>query len=257
VVTLRIEPQRIDLVLTLVRRQLVLRYRRSVLGIAWSQLAPLALLGVLAFVFSVVVPLRIPHYALFVIVGLLPWSWFASGISAATESVVEGRDLVRLPGFPTTLLPVVAVTTHLVHFLLALPALVAVVLIVLHQLPLTLAALPLVLVVQFLVMVAPSYLLAAMNVRHRDVSHLVAVALLPLFYASPVFYRVEQVPSRYHWLYDVNPLAQLIVAYRDVLLFGRWPAWGGLAAVAAAATVFALLCRRQFERLAPSFPELL
>ena len=254
---LRLEPQRLDLVLTLVRRQLILRYRRSALGIAWSQVAPLALLGVLAFVFSIVVPLRIPHYALFVIVGLLPWTWFASGIAAATDSIVEGRDLVRLPGFPTTMLPVVAVTTHLVHFLLALPALVIVLMIVLHQLPLALAALPLVLAVQFLVMVAPAYLLAAMNVRHRDVSHVVAVALLPLFYASPVFYRVEQVPARYHWLYDVNPLSQLIVAYRDVLLFGRWPAWGGLAVVAAAAIVVAQLCRRHFARVAPAFAELL
>jgi len=256
-VTLRLEPQRIDLVHTLVRRELVLRYRRSVLGMAWSQVGPLALLGVLAFVFSIAVPLRIPHYPLFVVVGLLAWTWFASGISAATDSVVQGRDLVRLPGFPTTLLPVVAVTTHLVHFLLALPALVVVLAIVLHQFSLTLVALPIILVVQFLVTVAPAYLLAALNVRHRDVSHLVAVALLPLFYASPVFYRVEQVPSRYHWLYDVNPLAQLIVAYRDVLLFGRWPAWGSLAVVAVAATVVAQLSRQHFERVAASFPELL
>lgn len=254
---LRIEPQRVDLVLTLVRRQLVLRYRRSALGIAWSQLAPLALLGVLSFVFSIVVPLRIPHYALFVIVGLLAWTWFASGISAATDSIVEGRDLVRLPGFPTTLLPVVAVTTHLVHFLLALPALVVVLAIVLHQLPVPLVSLPLILAVQFLVTVAPAYLLAAMNVRHRDVSHFVAVALLPLFYASPVFYRVEQVPSRYHWLYDVNPLAQLIVAYRDVLLLGRWPDWSSLAVVAVAAAVVTQLTRLHFKRVAPSFPEML
>ena len=255
--TLPIEPQRLDLVLTLVRRQLVLRYRRSVLGIAWSQVGPLALLGVLTAVFSIVVPLQIPHYALYVIVGLLPWTWFASGISAATDSVVDARDLVRLPGFPTALLPAVAVTTHLVHFLLALPALIVVLTIVLHQFPLTLAALPLVLVVQFLVTVAPAYLLAAWNVRHRDVSHLVAVALLPLFYASPVFYGVDQVPSRYHWIYDVNPLAQLLVAYRDVLLFGRWPAWRGLAILAAAALVIARLSRRLFERVSPSLAELL
>jgi lipopolysaccharide transport system permease protein len=257
VVNIRVDPQRIDLVRTLVWRQLVLRYRRSLLGIAWSQLGPLALLGVIAFVFSVVVPLDIPNYALFVIVGLLSWTWFASGITAATESVVESRDLVRLPGFPATMLPVVAVATHLMHFLLALPVLLVVILVVQHGLSVTLVALPLVLGVQFLVTLAPAYLLAAVNVRYRDVGHLVGVALLPLFYASPVFYGLAQVPERYHWVYDVNPFAHLLKAYRDVLLVGNWPDWAALATVAGIAAVVAVLCRRQFRSTAPTFAELL
>jgi lipopolysaccharide transport system permease protein len=257
VVTDWVDPQRIDLVRTLVWRQLVLRYRRSLLGIAWSQLGPLALLGVLAFVFSVVLPLDIPNYALFVIVGLLAWTWFASGITAATDSVVESRDLLRLPGFPATLLPVVAVTTHLMHFLLAIPVLLVVILVVQHGLSVTLVALPLVLAVQFLVTLAPAYLLAAVNVRYRDVSHLVGVALLPLFYASPVFYGIAQVPDRYHWVYDINPFAHLLQSYRRVLLTGDWPDWGALAALAGIAVVVALLCRRHFRNTAPTFAELL
>lgn len=252
-----VDPQRIDLVRTLVWRQLVLRYRRSLLGIAWSQLGPLALLGVIAFVFSVVVPLDIPDYALFVIVGLLAWTWFASGITAATESVVESRDLVRLPGFPSTLLPVVAVATHLMHFLLALPVLLAVILVVQHGLSVTLVALPVVLVVQFLVTVAPAYLLAAANVRYRDVGHLVGVVLLPLFYASPVFYGTAQVPERYRWVYELNPFAHLLEAYRGVLIDGEWPHWGALAAVAGIAGAVAVLCRWHFRNTAATFAELL
>jgi lipopolysaccharide transport system permease protein len=252
-----VDPQRIDLVRTLVWRQLILRYRRSLLGIAWSQLGPLALLGVISFVFTSVVPLGIPHYALFVIVGLLSWTWFAAGIVSATDSVVEARDLVRLPRFPTALLPVVGVASQLVQFLLALPVLVLAIVIVLHRLPITVVALPIVIAVQFLITIAPAYLLAAVNVRYRDVGHLVGVALLPLFYASPVFYATSQVPSRFHWVYDVNPLALVLGAYRDVLLAGRWPAWGDLAIVAAGAAVVAVAARRHFVTVAPEFAELL
>lgn len=252
-----IDPQRVDLLRTLVWRDLVLRYRRSVLGIAWSQVGPLALLGVLAFVFSVVVPLHIPHYALFVIVGLLAWTWFASGLTAGIDSVVTARDLVRLPGFPTALLPVIAVSTHLMHFLLALPVLLLAVGIVLHGLSVTLVALPLVIAAQFLVTLAPTYLLAAANVRYRDISHVVGVALLPLFYASPVFYDAGRVPERYHWIYDVNPLAILLDAYRNCVVAGRWPHWSSLAAVIVVAAAAVVGSWRIFDRASPDFAELL
>lgn len=256
-VTSAIDTQRVDLLRTLVWRDLVLRYRRSVLGIAWSQIGPLALLGVLAFVFSVVVPLHIPHYALFVIVGLLAWTWFSAGLTAGIDSVVAARDLVRLPGFPAALLPAVAVTTHLMHFLLALPVLLLIAGIVLHGLSVTVIAMPLVLVAQFLVTLAPAYLLAAANVRYRDISHVVGVALLPLFYASPVFYDAARVPDRYHWLYDNNPIAILLDAYRNCLLFGRWPHWTSLGAVALVAAVATVASLRVYNRAAPDFAELL
>jgi lipopolysaccharide transport system permease protein len=242
---------------TLVWRDLVLRYRRSVLGIAWSQVGPLALLGVLAFVFSVVVPLHIPHYALFVIVGLLAWTWFSAGLTSGIDSVVAARDLVRLPGFPATLLPVIAVSTHLMHFLLALPVLLLIVGIVLHGLSVTVIALPLVIGTQFVVTLAPAYLLAAANVRYRDISHTVGIALLPLFYASPVFYDAARVPDRYHWIYDVNPIAILIDAYRDCVLFGHWPDWGSLTTLAVVAAAVTIAGRRMYAHFAPEFAELL
>jgi lipopolysaccharide transport system permease protein len=256
-VTASVDPQRVDLLWTLVWRDLVLRYRRSVLGIAWSQIGPLALLGVLAFVFSKIVPLGIPHYALFVIVGLLAWTWFSAGLTAAIDSVVTARDLVRLPGFPAALLPAIAVTTHLMHFLLAVPVLLLIVGIVLHGLSVTVIALPLVIASQFLVTLAPAYLLAAANVRYRDVSHIVGVALLPLFYASPVFYDADRVPDRYRWIYDNNPIAILLDAYRNCVLFGRWPHWTSLGTVTVLAAAAVVASRRIYNRAAPDFAELL
>lgn len=247
--------RRADLLVELVLRDLRLRYRRSALGAAWSQLGALATLGVLWFLFTRVVPLGIPDYAVFVFAALLAWTWFSAALLAGTGSVVEARDLLRRPGFPVGLLPAVAVTTHLVHYLLALPVLLAAVAVGTGRVPPTAVALPAVLAVQFLLTLGPAYLLAAANVRFRDVAHLVSVSLLPLFYASPVFYGAAQVPSRFHLFYDLNPLAQLFAAYRAVLLEGRWPAWDALAAVAGAGAALAAVGGWAFAAAAHRFPE--
>lgn len=243
-----------DLLGELVLRDMRLRYRRSALGLAWSQLGPLVLLGVLTFVFSHVVPLGIPSYALFVYIGLLAWTWFAAAIVGVTESIVSNRDLVRRPGFPPALLPVATVTTHLVHFALALPIVVVVSALDggLHP---SLLALPLVVAVQFLLLLGPGYLFAAVNVELRDVSHLIGVLLVPLFYATPVFYDVSSVPARYRTLYGLNPVNRLVTAYRDVFLYGRWPDPLPLVVIALVAVALVLFGRRVFTAGADRFAE--
>jgi len=243
-----------DLIRELVLRDLRLRYRRSVLGVAWSQLSPLVLLAVLTFVFRVVVPLDIPHYALFVYVGLLAWTWFSGAITAVTGAIVDNRDLVRRPGFPVSLLPVSTSLTHVAYFTLALPV-VLVVAQIERGWSAPLIALPLVALVQFLLVLGPGYLLAALEVELRDVGHLIAVALIPLFYATPVFYSTAQVPERYRTLYGLNPVNRLITAYRDVVVAGRWPDPVPLAVIAAASVASVVVGRRIFERGAHRFAE--
>lgn len=245
---------RADLLSELVRRDLRLRYRRSALGLAWSQLGPLVLLGVLTFVFTRVVPLDIPSYPLFVYTGLLAWTWFAGAIVGVTESIVANRDLVRRPGFPPAILPVSTVSTHLVHFALALPLILIVSAVDVGVHP-SLMALPAVMAVQFLLLLGPGYLLAAVNVELRDVSHLVGVLLVPLFYATPVFYDVAQVPARYRMLYGLNPINRLVVAYRDVLVDGRWPAPVPLVVITVVGLALVALGRRVFNAGAARFAE--
>jgi lipopolysaccharide transport system permease protein len=203
-----------------------------VLGVAWSQVGPLALLVVITFVFTRVVPLRIPNYAVFVFAGLVTWTWFQTGIVAATECVVTSADLVRRPGFPLALLPVVAVGTSMVHYLLALPVLLVAVVVTTGRLPATVVALPVIITVQYVVMLGPAYLLAAVHARFRDTAHIVGVLMLPLFWGSAVFYDARSVPARFRLLFDLNPVAQLVTAHRDVLLRGHWPEGTTLATLA-------------------------
>lgn len=212
-----------DLFRELVARDFKLRYKRSLLGIFWSLLVPLAQLLILYFVFTVVLPINIPHYLTFLFTGLLPWTWFQGGLSAASGAIVENRELVKQVGFPAAILPVITVTSHLIHFLLAFPIL-AVFLLIEGYIPNSaLLALPLVIILQFVLTVSLGYLVATFQVSFHDTQYLLGIALLLLFYLTPVFYDVHNVPAKYQTLYHLNPLVHIIGAYRTVLIEREWP----------------------------------
>src|SRR6266487_6216185 len=138
-----------DLLRELVARDMKLRYKRSVLGIVWSMLNPLLQLLVFYFVFGLLLPLNIPHYPSFLFTGVLVWSWFQSSLLCATGAIVDNRELIKRPGFPIAILPTVTVTSHLIHFLLAIPALLICVLLDVGHITIAVIALPIVIVLQF------------------------------------------------------------------------------------------------------------
>lgn len=254
--TVRVEggrSQAADLLRELVGREIRLRYSGSVLGLGWSQVSALAQVAVLMFVFSRVVRLGIPNYPAFVIVGMIPWLWFVGGVGAAAESVVSGRDLVRRPGFPSAVLPLVSVGTSFINFALTLPVMLIAVGVVTGRLPVTAAMLPVVAAVQLLVMLGPAYLVATLNVFLRDTGHLVSILLGLLFYATPIFY--QHVPGRYHLILTLNPMAHLVAAYRRLLLDGSMPSWPGLLTLALGGAVASYLCYRLFAHRRRWFAE--
>jgi lipopolysaccharide transport system permease protein len=214
---------RYDLLYELVARDLKLRYKRSVLGIAWSLLNPLLQLLVFAFVFGTVLPLGIPDYVPFLFTGILAWTWFHGALLTATSSIVDNRDLVKRPGFPAAVLPAVAVTSHGIHFLLAMPILFG--FLWLHGSPLTsaLLALPAVIALQFVLTVSLAYLVGALHVTFRDTQYLVALALQLLMFLTPVFYDAGRIPALDRASYRMNPMVHLCDAYRAILLRGEYP----------------------------------
>ncbi len=230
-----------DLLFELVQRDMRLRYKRSLLGVLWSLLNPLLQLLVFQFIFAIVLPLNIPHYALFLFTGLLAWNWFQSALIEATGSIVDNRDLIRRPGFSNTILPLVPVTSNFIHYLLALPVLLAFMLF--SGIPLRPAVLflPLVLAVQFLVTLSLAYVVAALHVQFRDTRYLLGIALLLGFYLSPVFYDPGSIPQAYQAIYHLNPMVTMIESYRNLLIDGSLPPLNtlGITAVAGVAALFA------------------
>jgi len=210
-----------------------LRYKRSVLGIVWSMLNPLLQLLVFYFVFGLLLPLNIPHYASFLFTGVLAWNWFQSSLLFATGAIVDNRELIRRPGFPIAILPTVTVTSHLVHFLIALPILLICVMLDVGHITSAIIALPLVIALQFVLTLSLAYFIATFHVSFRDTQYLLGVLLQLLFFLTPIFYNLVAIPEQFQSLLALNPMVSLIEAYRAILIHGQWPSSLSLIGLAA------------------------
>lgn len=247
--------QRIDLLRELVVRDIQILYKRSALGLAWTLINPLLQLAVFAFVFQLVLPVNVPKYSSFVFSGLLVWNWFQGSLFQATGVITNNRALIRQPGFPAAILPVVTVTTGLIHFTLALPILLVFMTIDGIELKPIILAMPLLLALQFVFTVSLTYPLAAINVTFRDTQHILGVILQLFFYLTPLFYDLKSVPEHLRLVYHLNPVVILVEAYRSILIQGVQPDWLPLGIVGVVSAVLLPIGHQIFKRQGDRFVE--
>lgn len=212
-----------DLLRELVSRDIKLQYKRSVLGIIWSFITPLMQLVVYYFVFGIVFAVDIPNYVAFIFSGVLVWTWFQMSLFRGASSITDSRELIRQPGFPSAILPIVAVSTNLVNFLLSLPILLVVVGYQTHWINPTILVLPGLIAIQFLFTLSLVYFVAALNVTFRDTQHILGVLLNIFLYLTPILYETNIVPEKVRSIYTLNPMVHIIDAYREILLHSSLP----------------------------------
>jgi lipopolysaccharide transport system permease protein len=244
-----------DLLVSLVGRDLKVRYKRSVLGMAWSLVNPLAQLLVFVFVFGRVLDLGGARYAAFVFTGVLAWGWFSATITQGAGAIVENRQLIRRPGFPSAILPVVTVTTNLIHFLLALPVLLVFALIDGSTFGWSVLMLPVVIAVESVLILGITFVVATLQVTFRDTAHLAGLALLMLMYLTPVFYDPSVVPAAYRDLYQLNPMVHVLSSFRSIVVDGEVPALLPLVAVAVVGAALLGVGYAMFSRARAGFVE--
>jgi lipopolysaccharide transport system permease protein len=252
-----------ELFKNLFRRELQVRYRGSSLGLLWTLIYPLVLMVGYWLLFSLLLKaVSVENYPLFVISGLISWTFFQSAVQMSSTSLLGQANLVKQVRFPRQLLPLSVVATNLTTFLVMFAIVVPVNLIVRPETRSTFwAALPLVLPLVALAS-GLAIVVAGATVIFRDVEHLLATILVPWFILTPIFYTFDQLPglSENEWIADVlyygNIVAPIVEAIRDPIFFGRLPAASdvvyavavAIAALAAGAVVF----RRLDDRLAAS-----
>ncbi|MEM1027314.1 MAG: ABC transporter permease [Planctomycetota bacterium] len=213
-----------DLLVVLVLKELRVRYKRTVLGYAWSLLQPLAFAVVYYVVFKQF--LRIPtgdvNYTLFLICGLFSWQWFANGVVSSTVALVGNGPLITKVKFPRVYAVLSGVVNDTIHFLLAAPVVFVFLLAFGHKAHWSwLWLLPALLLVQLTMVMGLSLLLATLNLFLRDLERLVTIAVLMLFHLTPVVYPSAMIPEGYRWILYVNPMGALTVAWREAFLYGR------------------------------------
>lgn len=245
------------------RREILNRYAGSVSGVAWTLLHPLAQLAIYAFVFSRIFRVGVPagyervDYLSFVAVALWPWLMFTEGLSRAMGSIAANSGLIRKVAFPHSLLVFAAVVgscvVHLVGYLAVLLVLRAIgEPLHIFRIPLALA-----LIVPYMLLAAGlGAALAALQTLLRDVEHVVQVALMVLFYASPILYPITLVPDAARRWMLANPLAWYSERLREVLLQGSGLVWGDAAMALACLAVLAAGLW-MFQRLSPHFEDFL
>jgi ABC-type polysaccharide/polyol phosphate export permease len=239
-----------DTLRVLVGRELKFRYKGSFLGVSWGVLTWLGYVVVLQILWTYVLKNPRKDFAVFMYSGLLPFAWFSSSLEVSASTLIANRDLLRLPYFSRPLIPGVVAITGFILYLLGLPVLFGMMLF--NGLPLkaSLVALPVIWLVEGLLVLGFSILIAAVGVLIRDVAHLLSVILHFWFFLTPIFYGIEQVPQAFRFWFFMNPLTPLVQAHRDVTFYGVLPDWMGLAYVALVScglVAFSLLLFRGLE----------
>ena len=210
-----------DLILEFARRDIKLRYRQTVLGIAWVVMQPIFAAGVLNFAFGIVAGARPrgPSYFLFTFAGLLVWNLFSMTLNKTSLSLVGNSYLISKVYFPRLILPISGTLSTLLDFAVALAVLFVMQVFYAVVPEWQLLLVPIWIGMVLFLALGAGLIAAALTVQYRDIQHILPIVVPFMLYASPVAYDVTQIPEAYQrWFYLINPLAAPIVAFRASLL---------------------------------------
>ena len=226
-----------ELIWALALKELKVRYKRSFLGFLWALLNPALMMVVLTIVFSNFMRLAIPHYAIFLLSVLLPWTFFSQSLSYAVESIVGNGELIKKVSVPKLVFPVAAVVSGIINLLLSLIPMALLVLGMRHPFYITWLYLPVPMLALIIFTMGVTFFFAAANVYYRDIAHILQVVLSAWFYFTPIIYALDFIPANRQWLFKLNPIIYVINGFRLAIYYGVLPKWPSIAASFACAFI--------------------
>lgn len=253
-----------SLISQMTKREVIGRYRGSVMGLAWSFFNPVLMLAVYTFVFSEIFSARWVGvdtskggFAILLFVGMIVHGLFAECANRAPSLVMSNSNYVKKVVFPLEILPVITLGSALFHSCISLVVLVIAQLLITHTLFWTALLFPLILVPLILGTLGISWFLASLGVYLRDVGHVITVLTTVLLFLSPVLYPVAALPEVYRPWLQMNPLTYIIEESRSVLLFGNLPHWDSLGIAIAIGAVIAAMGFWFFQKTRKGFADVI
>jgi ABC-type polysaccharide/polyol phosphate export permease len=247
-----------ELLYVMSRRDLMLRYKQTIMGFGWAVFMPVLNTILFSVVFAKVATLDVGvPYPVFAYTGLLAWNLTASALRFSVSSLTANINLVAKVYFPREIFPFSAVFVSAVDY--AVGAIILVGLLLFYQVPVTATVLflPVILLVQLTFTAAVALFLAMANLFYRDVKYLFEVVIMLWMFASSVVYPLDNVTGLAGKILALNPMTPILNAYRDVILFGRMPPLAEFAAVAGVSMVMLAVAWVMFHRSEYRFAELL
>lgn len=256
-----------QLIVQMAKREVVGRYKGSVMGLLWSLLNPIFMLAVYTFFFSVVFKARWgvvegveeskTQFAVVLFVGMIVHGLFAEVLNRAPTLITSNVNYVKKVIFPLEILPVISLFAALFHSLISLMVLLTAFVIFNHYLPWTVIFVPLVFLPLIIISLGFAWMLASLGVFLRDVGQSIGLFTTVLMFVSPVFFPITAMPEKYRPFIMANPLTFIIEQAREVLIWGHLPDWTGIAIYTAVACVITWIGFIWFQKTRKGFADVL
>ncbi|MFC1658853.1 ABC transporter permease [Candidatus Omnitrophota bacterium] len=204
-------------------RQLKTKYSGSKLGIWWAVITPLILAFSINFIFAKIFKINIQNYTLFVLSAIMPFMFFSTTLSEATNSFLASSSILKQGIFPRELIPLSCVLANFLAFFIGFLIILPLFLIFKAAVIRVMLFLFFPLILQFIFIVGLSLMFSSWNVFYRDISHFLAIGLMIWFWITPIFYSLEMLPFPYRWICLLNPMSYYVNLYRQVLFEARVP----------------------------------
>lgn len=255
----------LSLLLQLIQRDILARYRGTALGMIWPLLTPLLMLGIYTFVFSVVFQARWPlledqpkgQFALILFAGLMVHALAAECLLRAPSTITAQVNYVKKVVFPLQILPLVPLGSALFNFGVSLLILLGAKLAITGSVPLTTLWLPVVLLPYLMALLGAAWILGSLGVFLRDIGQMMGLIVSILLFLSPIFFPPEALPEAYRPWLSLNPLTVIITQTREVLLWGKTPDFPALALYTLCASIFAACGYLWFTKTRKAFADVL
>ena len=246
----------IDMIKSLVKRDLRGKYKGSVLGFLWTFINPLCQIIVYTVVFSVIVRTDLDKFYIYMITGMIPWLFFDMSLRQGSGCVRYQGEMIKKIYFPREVLPISCVTSNFVNMLFCFIIVFAVLFISGVGVSIkSLFFLPMVMMIEYVLALGFTLIVSAATVYFKDLEHIVTVILMAWIYLTPILFSMEIIPESVLWLFKCNPMTPIIEAYHDILYWKQMPAGNELLYSVVFAVVILIVGELAFIKLNDNFAE--
>lgn len=231
------------------------KYKGSFLGVLWSFVNPLLMTLVYAIVFPFLLKSSQPHYTTFIVIAIIPWTWFTYTIMSGTNTFLVNAGIIKKVYFPREILPISIVTSGLINYLISCIIIGIFLLFSGIGFSVYILYLPLIVLIQYMLQLGIIFITSSIDVYIRDAEYIINFIVQMVFYATPVLYSIDMFPEKFRWILRLNPLATIIESYRNIFYYKTNPDFKMLGITFIVSFIILVVGYAIFEKLKKGFAE--